>query len=315
MHSANPIRQPNCLRRAPACKIGLMNIARAFGSELWKEWINDGAPRHAAAIAYYTVFSLPALLLIVLSIASMMLGESTVSTELFGTMRMYIGDRTTDLLERTLQNIRDNRMDGSWTAYVGAILLIAAASGIMRELQVALNKIIGTQLATKSVARHVISYLWYLIVLLTTALVLIAAIISGTIIGLLGQRVEAFLSIPVEVLGLINNGVTYAAVTLMIFILYTFLPAKRFSPVIVFLCSIIVSSLLVIGTVAASYYISRTGLGKAYGVAANVLILLFWIYFGANVFLFGAEMMEVADRLQNAPSKPQSRLARLLRRK
>lgn len=290
-----------------------MNIARRFASELWKEWKKDGTPRHAAAIAYYTVFSLPAIMLIILSVASAMLGETAVSDELFGTLRTYLGDRTADLLETTLENIRDNRGGETWAAYAGVLFLIVAATGVMRELQTSLNNTIGAVPKKLSLRRRAFGYLVYLVLLLTTAAVLIAAIVSGTLLGLLSQRAEALFSVPVEVLALINNGVTYAAVTLMIFFLYLFLPARKFHPAIALLCSVIVSSILVIGTVAASYYISRTGLGRAYGVAANVLILLFWIYFGANVFLFGAQLMEVSDRLQNAGGKRKTLLARVLR--
>lgn len=275
--------------------------------------MRDNTMRHAAAIAYYAVFSLPAILLIVLSVAGMTLGETAVNDELFGTMRMYLGERTTELLEATLRNIRENRGDGGWAAYAGGAVLILVATGVMRELQSSINQIMATPRRSRPIYRQVVSYLLFLLLLIATAAVLIASIVSGTLIGVLGQRVEAFLSLPVSLIGMAHQAVTYLAVTVMIFLLYLALPSRRFPPLIVLLSSVIVSSLLLIGTVAASYYVSHTGLGKAYGVAASVLILLFWIYFGANVFLIGAELIEVTDRLQKSSGTMASRLKRILR--
>lgn len=290
-----------------------MQIARTFAAEVWKEWNRDDTMRHAAAIAYYTVFALPAILLIVLSIASVTMDQATVSDELFGTISRYLGHRTAELLRTTLNNIDANRETGGWAGYVGAGLLLFAATGVMRELRAAINRIIGLKRRTRTLVQRALDYLLFFILLVITALVLIASIITGTLIGVLSQQVEAFLSVPVGVISVVHNSVTYAAITLMIFFLYFFLPSKRFPALIVLLCSIIVSSLLVIGTVAASYYVSRTGVGQAYGVAANVLILMFWIYFGTTVFLFGAELMEVTERLLTTPPKRFPLIRRILR--
>jgi len=287
--------------------------ALSLAKQLYKEWKTDETSRHAAAIAYYTVFSLPAFILIIISIAGATLDKETVNDEVFDTMRMYIGDRTVVLLEEALNNIDQLNGDLSWIGIFGFIVLVMAATGIIRELQSSMNRIIGIKPVHHTLQNRIWTYVFSLILLLVTAAILVASIISGTFIGVMSQKAFSLFSIPVDVLSLVHNIVTYSTLTILIFFSYLFLPEKRFPVLISFLSAVIASSLLVIGTVAASYYISHTSLGKAYGVASNVLILLFWIYFAGNVFLFGAEIMEVAERIHIENVHPRYRwIKRLL---
>lgn len=271
--------------------------ALSLAKQLYQEWKADETSRHAAAIAYYTVFSLPAFILIIISIAGATLDKQTVNQEVFDTMRMYIGDRTVVLLEEALNNIDQLNGGLSWIGIFGFVVLVLAATGIIRELQSSMNRIIGIKPVHHTLQNRIWTYVFSLILLLVTAAILVASIVSGTFIGIMSQKALMLFSIPVDVLSLVHNVVTYSTLTILIFFSYLFLPEKRFPVLISFLSAVIASSLLVVGTVAASYYISHASLGKAYGVASNVLILLFWIYFAGNVFLFGAEIMEVAERI------------------
>lgn len=269
--------------------------ARSLLTDLYRECKKDDVMRHAAAIAYYTVFSLPAFILVVLSLASSLLDAESVNREVFGTIRMYMGERTVNLLETTLTNAQQVNGDGSLIGIAGIVVILVASTGVIRELQKAMNKIINAKVKRRTFLQALWTYALSLVLLLVTAAVLIASVVSGTVIGVIGQRVQVLESIPVDVLGFAQNAISYIALTGMVFLLYVVLPQKKFPWLIALLCSIIASSLMVTGTIIASYYIARTGLGKAYGVAANVLVLLFWIYFGSNVFLLGTELMEVTS--------------------
>lgn len=290
--------------------------ATSLVKQLYTEWKLDETSRHAAAIAYYTVFSLPAFILTVMSIAGKTLDKETVNHEVFTTMRQYIGDRTVVLLEETLHNVQSMNSGMSIAGIIGFLVLILAATGIIRELQSSMNRIIGITQARHTLQSRIWTYVLSLILLVVTAAILVASIVSGTFIGIMSQKAAHILYVPIDVLTLTHNIVTYSTLTILIFLSYLFLPAKKFPVLITFLSAVIASSLLVIGTVAASYYISHTSLGKAYGVASNVLILLFWIYFAANVFLFGAEIMEVGERIHvNSSPWHLFSFKRLLRKK
>jgi membrane protein len=291
-----------------------MQTIKLFLKELAREWRRDEIMQRSAAIAYYAVFSLPALLLVVLSIASMTLDEETVNKELFGSMRQYVGDDSAILLQETISNVQQTNADSIWAALIAFILLLLAGSGIIRTLQKTVNKIINVEEVKKSWLMTGISYILSLILVLLTAGVLIGAVVSGAVINVLGEQISVLFSVSPEMLSLAQNLVTYIALTVLIFILYLFLPAKRFPLPIVILCSIITGSLLIMGTVLASYYVARSNPGEAYGAAASVIILLFWIYLAANLFLFGTEVMEVSARLLKAErTKKKSALRKLLR--
>lgn len=292
-----------------------MSTIRAFPAAIYKEWKKDEVMRHAAAIAYYTVFSLPAMLLVVFSIASFLLGESVVTGELFGRMRFYIGDRPTELLQGIVRNVNQDAEQTWWAAIIGSVILLIIGSGVIKELRVSLNRIFNISHAKAKFSQTILNRIASVLLLILAAFVLIASIISGLIVSLLNQRVEEFIAIPLNTLSLVNNSVTYITVTILFFLLYLFLPAKKYPPLIILLSSVIASALLVSGTVLASYYITRANVGEAYGVAANVLVLLFWIYFAANIFLIGAEIIDVTSRLEGFTPQKRTWPRRIFRRK
>jgi len=270
--------------------------------------------RHAAAISYYTVFSLPATLMIVLTIASRVLGETVVKNEFFDTTRLYLDDRTTRLLEDALQQIHTSNQTSGWIAFIGTIVLIIVAGGIIRELRIALNSILGNANTKQTFGMWLGNYITSLLLLIVTGIILIASITSGTVLSLIHTELTHMMGISLNALSLIHSSVTYVTITILFFLLYLFLPARRYPPLIVLLCSVIASAILVIGTVIASFYIAQVDPGQAYGIAANVLILLFWLYFSANAFLFGAELIDTVSRTEGvSPRKRRSVIKGILK--
>lgn len=298
------------------CTIYAMPDVRGFLPALYKEWKRDDVLHHAAAISYYAVFTLPATLLITLSIASTFLDEQRVKLEFFEAVRLYIGDRTTQLLEQTITQIQSSGSASTWATAIGSIVLILVAGNIIRELRRTLDTILGNVQSKTSFVLWLWNYLLSYLLLIATGLVLAASIFSGAILKTLQTEFAELSGFSFDTLNFIHSTVSYGSVTILFFLLYLLLPARRYPPLIVLLGSIIASALLVIGTVIASFYIAKANLGHAYGLAANVLILLFWIYFSSAVFLSGAELIDVVSKSEGiTPQKRFSHLKHIARRK
>lgn len=291
------------------CTIDAMPNVRGFLSELYNEWRRDDVLHHAAALSYYAVFTLPATLLITLSIASTFLDEQRVKLEFFEAVRLYIGDKTTQLLEQTITQIQSSGSASTWATVIGSILLILVAGNIIRELRSSLDKILGNTQSKTSFILWLWNYLLSYLLLIGTGLVLAVSILSGAILKTLQTKFAELSGFSFDTLNLIHSTVSYGSVAVLFFFLYLLLPARRYPPLIVLLGSIIASAILVIGTVIASFYIAKANLGHAYGLAANVLILLFWIYFSATVFLSGAELIDAVSKAEGI--KPQKRFRTL----
>lgn len=267
-----------------------------FLGTLYTEWKKDDVLRHSATIAYYTVFSLPALLMIILSVAGSVIGTQAVRDEVFGTVETYIGSDITELLQITVENMqREPASLGA--AVIGVILLIFGAAGVIRELRVSLNKILGHGKPKKATLfLRLWNFLLSLILLILTAFLIITSIFASTLLTIIQTRVTEFLGIPIDRLELTNLVVTFVALTAIFFLLYVSLPSIKYPLKIILPYSAAASAMFLLGTSILSFYIGYARPGHVYGIAASMLVLLLWIYFAAVVLLVGAELIEITDR-------------------
>src|SRR5688572_11676701 len=118
-----------------------MSSVKRFTGTLVQEWQRDQVPRHAAAIAYYTVFTLPASMLLILLIAGRLIGQETVEGEVFAQMTVLMGADLTQFIQSILSNIHAER-PSSWVNVIGIAFIILGATGVFRELRHSLNKIL-----------------------------------------------------------------------------------------------------------------------------------------------------------------------------
>jgi membrane protein len=120
---------------------------------------------------------------------------------------------------------------------------------------------------------------------------LAVAVGCSAILQLVSMRAGIYFSVQLNLLSTINNLVTEGTMIILFFLLYSILPAKKMPFLPVLISSIITSTLLLTGALLLTYYMSHSSIGEIYGVAASLLILLFWVYYSANVFLLGAELI------------------------
>ncbi len=267
-------------------------------SKLWKfirimvkEWWNDDIPRHAAAIAFYTAFSLPAFLVIVIYFAGLFLGTSAVESQVLGNIQELLGPDSRAFLQAAFTNLQLANQS-SLVTILEAIVLLASAVSVMRGLQTALNTILGIAPEHRygwlhEVRRYVLSFF----LLIVTAVFLIGL----TALSAYFASVSNSLLLPsaLHFLYITDLPLTYLVITPLFFLLYLFLPDRRFPPWIVLLGALVASTLFVVGRFLVNLYIINAHLDLQYGVAASLLILLLWIYYIAHIFLLGAEFIDV----------------------
>lgn len=276
-----------------------MKGATTFLKNFYREWKQDEVLLRAAALSFYTAFSLPALILIVLSFAGITLNDEIVRSDVFETLRSFIGTATADFLQEILLNVENVTYWGTFVGALGGILFFIAAAASVRGLQQMLNIIMGFHPSEFPFKQTLWQLIVSLLVLVAAGIVLTLSIVTGTTLGILSHHVTAFAPIEVDTLSIINNTTSYFTVTVLLFLLYFFLPARRFPVLIILFASIIVSTLLVAGTVVMSSYIAYSGVGRAYGVASSLIILLLWIYYAMVLILTGAEIIDVLAKLHN----------------
>lgn len=262
---------------------GLVKIAAS-------SWLDDYAPSMGAALAYYTVFSMAPLLLIVISIAGMIFGAEAAHGEIFGQLRGLMGDDAAKAVEGLLASV--SRPSESMAAtLIGVAVLLIGATSVFGELQDALDRIWRAPLRNKS------GGLWKLLhsrllsfgMILGMAFLLMVSLVLGAVVAALGRWWGGFFG-SWEVLLQVINGVVGLILTTLIFaMIYKWMPRVKVQWHDVWMGAVATALLFTIGKTLIGLYIGKTGVASGFGAAGSIIIVLVWVYYSAQIFLLGAE--------------------------
>ncbi len=271
-----------------------------------KEWKKDHVSHQAAAIAYYAIFSLPSLLLVLIAMAGALLGGDVVEQDVFASIDTLVTGPAGDALKMSIQGAARSQTSTALTI-IGAGAMLLAATAVLRELEQSLNIILGgakQRQGWKVVGRR---YLLHLLLVLFAAVLLLLSVLLTALLALAHERVAAWINVSPYLLNDLNTLLSFVVLTVALFILYRSLPAKSLALFPTVIGSVVTTLFFAVGRIALGYYLQSAPIGAAYGVAASVLILLVWIYYSAHIFLLGAEIIdilsnwkEIRKRLRNS---------------
>jgi len=268
----------------------------ALVKETLSRWSGDGAPRMAAALSYYTAFSMAPLLILAISIAGLLLGHDAAQGKIIEEIGGLVGPKSAAAIRDMLQAAANRPSKGIVATIIGIVSLIAGASGVLSELKSALNTIWRTQEPgnVKEVIKKNALFLGMLLgigFLMTVSLVLSAALAS------LGKFFGGFLPAPEFILHGIDIILSAGIIAVLFAAMYRFLPNTRVEWRDVWVGATVTSLLFTVGKIGLGLYIGKSVVASSYGAAGSILVLLLWIYYSGLIFYFGAEFTKsYADR-------------------
>lgn len=268
--------------------------------ETVRSWYADSAPRWSAAIAFYTIFSLAPVLIIVIAVAGALWGDQAVRQEVVSQFRELLGAPGARQVEHLIEAALP-RGGGRPATMAGVLTLLVGATAVFTTLRNALNAVWGVTTATgggvwRSVRTHLRTRLLSFAVVLCMAFLLAASLVVNAALAGVGLWVRQRLPAPVPVLRLIETGVTLVVLWLLFAVIYRWLPDARIAWKDVWIGAAATALLFSGGKLAIGFYLGRSGVASAYGVAGSVVLILLWVYYSAMVFLLGAEFTEVYSR-------------------
>lgn len=270
----------------------------ALLSRVVNNWLGHRSVRLGAALAYYSVFSLGPLLLIVTAVAGLFFGADAVRDALTAQFRGILGESGSQAVEAMLKGA-ESSTGGGWSAAIGIVLLIVAALGVVVQLRDALNTIFQVKEPEGA------GVVWYAKVyalsfggilalgfLLAVSLVMSAglAAFSAWVGGSFAQSL---------ILIALNFAVSLAVLTLLFAMLFKWLPDTQLSWRQVWPGALVTALLFNVGKSAIGWYIGTQGFESTYGAAASIVVVLIWVYYAAQIVLFGAEITHVYARPAN----------------
>jgi membrane protein len=269
----------------------------AFGllKDTFSRWREDEAPRMAAALSYYTAFSMAPLLILAISIAGLVLGREAAEGKIVEQIGGLVGKQSAAAIQSMIQ-AANRPSKGILASVIGIVTLIAGATGVLSELKSALNKIWRTQESgdLKEIIKKNFIFVGMLLVmgfLLTVSLILSAAVSA------LGKFCGGFIPMSELILHVADFVLSLGIITAMFAAIYRFLPNTRIEWRDVWVGAAVTSFLFNVGKLGLGLYLGKSAVASSYGAAGAILILLLWVYYSGLIFYFGAEFTKLyADR-------------------
>lgn len=266
--------------------------------ETIQEWNNDKASRLAAALAYYTVFSLAPLLIIAIAIAGLLFDRADVQTQLTAQIQSLVGQEGAALVETALENAnRPGENTGVVASLISVVLLLLGASGVFAQLQDALNTVWNVEAKPKNAAKGFVrKRLLSFAMVLTIGFLLMVSLVVSTVLTALSSHLSNVLPGVDALWQLLNIALSLFLLTLLFAMMYKYVPDVQIGWHDVWLGASITAVLFTIGKFVLGLYLGNGGFGSTYGAAGSIIIVLAWVYYSAQILFFGAEFTQVYAR-------------------
>lgn len=272
--------------------------------ETYEEWNQDQAPRLSAALAYYTLFALAPLLVIVTAIAGFVFGQEASSGQLFGQIRGMVGDDGAAAIQSMVASA-NKPAQGTFAAVTGTFFLLLGAAGLFGELQSTLNTIWGVRAKPQGGILNLIRQRFFSFsMVLGTGFLLLVSLVISSVLAAFSTYLQNLVPGFDVIWQIVNFVISFIITSVLFMLMYKVIPDVEVAWRDVAVGAIVTALLFSIGRFAIAYYLGRGTYSSSFGTAASLVIVLVWIYLSAQILFFGAEFTQVYARMRGADIRP-----------
>lgn len=258
------------------------------------EFSDDNVMKLSAALSYYTIFSLPPLLIIIISLSGVFFGEDAVKGELFGQINGLVGNAAAIQIQDTIKNVKLSEASTFATIF-SLIVLLFGASGVFAEIQDSINFIWGIKAKPKKgLVKFLKNRLMSFSMIGVVGFLLMVGLIINTVMDLMSNRLLSYF--PEEFVYLVyaaNYLIVYLIIATLFTVIFRTLPDGRVVLKDCLIGALFTAFLFMLGKFAIGFYLGSSSVGSIYGAAGSVVLILVWVYYSAIILYFGAEFTKV----------------------
>lgn len=265
-------------------KIFLKLLKRAYIS-----WDKNEPYARSATIAYYALFSLPSLLIIVVSIAGYFFGREAVQGRITGQIGEFIGKDAATAIEKMVENAALSQ-DSTLAVVFGFSMLIFGATGVFFQLKMAMNNIWNVAAKKTNFLRMVLDRVISLGMIFVLGLLLLIALVISAFMKVIADRVELIFPHLTELAVIASNFVlSFLFITTLFAMIFKLLPDIKIRLRTTYTGAALTAILFLIGEFLISFYFGKSEPASVYGGASSVVLILLWVYYTCLILFFGAE--------------------------
>lgn len=261
--------------------------------DTYSSWSNDSAPKLAAALAYYTVFSIAPLLMLIIGLVSLIVGEEVARGEVLGQLSSMVSSSVALTIDKTLQNLK-NQGKGVLATVIGSVTLLVGATGAFAEMQDSLNiiwKVIPK--TTSGLWNYFRVRILSLGMVLAIGFLLVVSLMLSALLSAGTKYLSGALALLASFWEVFNFAFSFLLITALFSAIFKILPDIKIKWSDVWRGAALTALLFTIGKTLMGRYLGNNAIISAFGAAGSLLILLIWVYYSAQIFLFGAEFTKV----------------------
>jgi membrane protein len=257
-------------------------------------FFQDDSFSYASSIAFYTIFSLPAILIISLSIGATVYEKEVVQQELINQVGRLIGKESAADVEQILVNATLDST-GTLAKIVGIATLIFSATTVFISLQTSLNKIWGIKpKPERGIIKYLINRLLSLAMVISIGFLLLVSLVFDAALVVIQNTLSKVLADwTLYLVTAMNVAISLALITLIFAILFKVLPDAKIKWKDVWIGALVTTVFFALGKYLIGFYLGNSSVNSAYGAAGSLVIILIWVYYSTVIFLFGAELTSV----------------------
>ena len=261
--------------------------------ETYKQWTAHKSPRLAAALAYYTIFSLAPLLLIVIAVAGLVFGADAAHGQITAHLQSTIGQKAAAQIDQMVKAAGSHK-SGTIATIFGVVILVLGASGLVLQLQDALNEIWDAKPERKAgfllmIRERLLSFS----MILGLGFLLLVSLVVSAALSALNTYTAALLPAAAIALQALNIVFDLGILTVFFAMIFKFLPEADVEWRDVWAGSVLSAVLFVAGQFLLTLYLGKMNASSPYGDAGSIIVVLLWVYYSAQLLLFGAEFTRV----------------------
>ena len=282
----------------PAARKGILAHARGFLGLLWSviyKFFSDSCSTMAAALSFYTFFSLPALLTLLIMLVGRVMDPTQVQKAIIAQVGALIGSAGSEQVGAIISHAKRGDGPASLATLLSILALAFGATTTFAQLQDALNKIWSVKPDPRRnqirvfLAKRIFSFG----IVVTVSFLLLVSLVLSTALAAAASRVTTLMGTPPVVLQIATSTVGFVLITALFAVMYRYLPDARIAWRDVGAGALGSALLFVLGKTVIGMYLGGANPGSAYGAAGSLAVVLIWVYYTSMVLLFGAEFTEL----------------------
>ncbi|OJW78544.1 MAG: ribonuclease BN [Bacteroidetes bacterium 46-16] len=256
----------------------------------FNEFLLDNATKLSASLAYYTVFSIGPLLLVIITLAGLFFKNNNITDQVYQQMQRLVGTEGADQLKNILDNISQQN-NSTLFGIIGAVILVFGATTVFVEIQTSINYIWSIRAKPKKgwlefIRNRLLSFS----LILGIGFLLVVSLLINTVMDALSGKLQSLLGDANTILlQIISPVMLFFVISLLFAVIYKVLPDAVISWRDAFIGAFFTGGLFLLGKFLIGFYLGNSKFSSTYGAAASIIIILSWVYYTAMILYFGAE--------------------------